>query len=414
MQNKVDLTRLSSREERVQAYQWLRTEAPLFDMVINDMPVRVVTRFADVDSLLKNSNAVVQKEPGVSPAHIGSGVAALFYRRSLPHMDTPEHDRYRRIAISAFNRAAMARMASWIPGMIEERLDDLAGRGEVDVMQALARPLPADIACAFLHIPREHGDLMRQRVHDLSPIISHAPLTPELLARGESAVQFFFDYFGEHARTVKDLPEDDMLHILIKAERDGLWDMTDLTTMLAGLFAASYHTTMTSFANVIHALATHPDQLAALVADPGLADRTWEEVLRYDTPAHFVHRHAATPMQVAGLDIEPGTMLLLGLAAANLDDAEFPDAAVFNIQRGPRRHLSFAGGPHFCLGAHLSRLEGRFLLQGLVKRFPHMTLGATPVERFNDITFPHITAMRVILEGDPGSKVRPASPVDLN
>ena len=396
MSETFDLTNLSSREERLRIYAALRDRAPLYDTVINNVPVRIVSRYADVDALLKSPTALVQKQPGKYPAHIGDGAASVFYKLSLPHMDAPEHSRFRRIAMSAFNPASIARMTEWVRAIVETRLDAVAGLGDFDAVALIAKPIPADVACALLHIPRADAELMLARVHDLNPIVGQGPHTPEILAKADAAAQFYFDYFAKHTAEISDLPEDDLLHILIKAERDGLWDKTALATTLIGLFIAGYHTTLSSIANTIHALATNPDQFAVLKADPSLAERAWEEVLRYDTPAHFVHRYPSEVMRLADQLVQPGTRLLLALGSANLDSAQFPDAEKFDIRRPPGRHLAFAAGAHFCLGAQLSRLEGKFLLRGLAERFSQIALsGDAPVDRHNEMTFPLIRKLEV-------------------
>ncbi|WP_216353987.1 cytochrome P450 [Burkholderia cenocepacia] len=117
---------------------------------------------------------------------------------------------------------------------------------------------------------------------------------------------------------------------------------------------------------------------------------------------HFVHRYASEAITVGGATIEKGTRLLLGLHAANRDEARFPDADRFVIDRPDNRHLAFAGGGHFCLGSQLSRLEGDVLLRTIFRRFPAMRLTETRFERVPDLTFPMLLRMTVALRATEG------------
>lgn len=392
----LDAIQAMDHEGRYEAYRELQAEAPLFRTVVNNVPVGVVTRYADVDAILKSPSALVQRMPGAWPAHIGSGAASIFYKLSLPHMDRPDHNHYRKIVTSAFNPATVSKMAGWVGTIVEEHIAALDGREEVDIVAALARTIPSDVACTLLHIPRDLGLVMLSRVTDLNPIVSQAEITPEILERADDAAQFYLDYFIEHVSMINGLPDDDMLSILIRAEHEGRWTKEALAITLIGLFIASYHTTMTSIGNAVHALAVHPEARAAIVADLARAENAWDEMLRYDGPVHFVHRYATEPMTISGIDVEPGTRLLLGLAAANRDASFFPGADRYDIDRKAQRHLAFAVGAHFCLGAQLARLEGKLILRGLVSRYPDFALAA-PVERVTELTFPHITSMMVRL-----------------
>ena len=402
MNELMNVTSFQSREERLATYEWLRRQPRLYETSLNGEPTVIATRFTDVDGLLKNSLALVQQEPGRVPAHIGTGPASMFYRLSLPHMDRPEHGVYRRIASAAFNPKTVAKMADWVTDLIESKLDALGEQDEIDAVRELAVPIPTEVACRLLHIPLQEGARILEPVHDLNAIMGQAQMTPETLAKADAAAQFYFDYFTHHVDTVEGLPDDDMLSIMIRAQRNGEWSKVAMATTLIGLFMASYHTTMTGIGNAIHALATHPAQKALLVADPHLNEVAWEELLRFDSPVHFVHRYPSAPIRVGETDITPGTRILLGLAAANGDPAQFQHPERYDLNRGMTRHLAFAVGAHFCLGAQLSRLEGKVLLQGLVARFPSLCLADAPIHRVHDLAFPHITSMRINLSGRSG------------
>jgi cytochrome P450 len=161
------------------------------------------------------------------------------------------------------------------------------------------------------------------------------------------------------------------------------------------VFLGSYHTTMVSFANAIHALALFPAQRSALHANPAGAARAWEEVLRFDSPVHFRHRYVCERIELDGREIGPRVKIMIGLAAANWDEAAFERPDEFDIARPSGRHMTFGGGGHFCLGSQLSRLEGRIFLPRFLRRFPEFTLAEPDPPRFPNLTFPFLERLLI-------------------
>jgi cytochrome P450 len=187
----------------------------------------------------------------------------------------------------------------------------------------------------------------------------------------------------------RELPEQDIVGALIKAQERGEMQREEAAAVLADIFLGSYHTTMVSFTNAVNALALYPQQRAALIADPSLAARAWEEVLRFDSPVHFRHRYLSEPLTIGNCRLEPKVKIMMGLAAANWDDTVFDNADAFDISRPSNRHLAFGGGGHFCLGSQLSRLEGKLFLPRFLARFPNFRLADQPVVRSSALTFPY-------------------------
>lgn len=147
------------------------------------------------------------------------------------------------------------------------------------------------------------------------------------------------------------------------------------------LLIAGHETTVNLIINTVHALLTHPEQLAALRADMTLLDATIEEALRYEGPVeNATFRFAAEPVEIAGVPIARGEAVMVGLSAADRDAARFPDPDGFDIRRDNRGHLAFGHGIHYCLGAPLARLEARTALRSLLERAPALALDGTPGE----------------------------------
>ncbi|CUJ77714.1 Cytochrome P450 107B1 [Achromobacter xylosoxidans] len=399
-----DLKSADFLADRYPTYRRLQKDFPLFDIEINGESCKVLTRYRDVDEVLRNPLATVQQAPGVFPERIGKGAASRFYRESLPNIDAPDHTRIRRIVTPAFNPKTVANMRGWVEKVIVDHLDRLAGAGEIDFVSAFADPVPAEIACRLLHVPVSDAAELFARQHGLNAVLSVADITPERLAEADASAAFYYEYMDDVLDALKGkLPEDDFVGALMAAEdADNGLTRSELVTTLIGFLVASYHTTKVAMSNAVLAFLNHDDERARLVAQPDLARTAWEESLRYDAPVHFVHRYASEAFVVGGSEVKKGHRLLLGLHAASRDEARFPHADRFVIDRSDNRHLAFAGGGHFCLGSQLSRLEGDVLLRTIFQRFPRMRLTETRLDRVPDLTFPMLLRMTVDLRGSEG------------
>ena len=281
--------------------------------------------------------------------------------------------------------------------VIVEHLDRLEGQDEIDFVSAFADPVPAEIACRLLHVPLSDARELFARQHGLNAVLSVSDITPERLAEADASAAFYYEYMDDVLDTLRGkLPEDDFVGALMAAEGgDNGLTRSELVTTLIGFLVASYHTTKVAMTNTVLALLSHDGERARLMAQPDLARNAWEESLRYDSPVHFIHRYASETLTVGGRDIARGKRLLLGLHAASRDEARFPQADRYQIDRPDNRHLAFAGGGHFCLGSQLSRLEGDVLLRTIFQRFPGMRLTETRFERVPDLTFPMLLRMTV-------------------
>jgi cytochrome P450 len=241
----------------------------------------------------------------------------------------------------------------------------------------LAYPLPLRIISELLGVPA--GDHARfagwsaRLAHSLQPQFVAAdppPASPSLsTAAAQQARLEFADYFRELIVARRARPADDLLSELIRAEDDGqCLSEPELIATCVLLLVAGHETTVGLISNAILALLRHPDQLAALRADPALAAGAVEETLRYDAPVQLTGRVARGGMQVGQVSAPDGAVLLLLLAAAGRDREAFADPDRFDIRRAAGSHLAFAAGPHFCLGAPLARLEATIALQAFATR----------------------------------------------
>jgi cytochrome P450 len=300
--------------------------------------------------------------------------------QSFLSMDPPDHTRLRRLVSKAFAPRVIARLAPRIREVSDELLTgagadadgDTGGQGgQIEVVGQLAYPLPVRIISELLGVPP--GD--HPRFAGWSASLAHS-LQPRFLGSGagldaaaDQARQEFAGYFGELIAVRRARPADDLLSELIRAEDDGQrLSEAELIATCVLLLVAGHETTVSLISNAILALLRHPDQLAALRADPGLAAAAVEETLRYDAPVQFTARVARGAMQVGELTALDGAVLMLLIAATGRDPEVFAEPDRFDISRGAAGHLAFAAGPHFCLGAPLARLEATIAVQAFATR----------------------------------------------
>ena len=335
----------------------------------------VVGRHADCSRILRDPRASSERNRSLlAPPDMQAQRAPSFLS-----LDPPDHTRLRRLVSKAFAPRIIAALAP----RIRERCDDLltaavrgdgearGGRQQLEVVSQLAYPLPLRIISELLGVPA--GDHARfagwsaRLARSLQPQFVGAD--PATAAAAQQARLEFADYFRELIAARRARPAGDLLSELIRAEDDGqCLSEQELIGTCVLLLVAGHETTVGLISNAILALLRHPDQLAALRADPALAAGAVEETLRYDAPVQLTGRVARGGMQVGQVSAPDGAVLLLLLAAAGRDREAFADPDRFDIRRAAGSHLAFAAGPHFCLGAPLARLEATIALQAFATR----------------------------------------------
>jgi cytochrome P450 len=396
MQTLVNLNDPGFLKDRRKSYRALRTDTPIVATELDGEKAIVLTRYQDVDKVTKSPASIVQPEAGHFPSNIGDGPSADFYKRSLPSIDNPLHSELRRIISPVFMPQSIATMEQWVIEVVERELDSIAEMPVVEVMGQLAHRIAVGVICKVLHVPEEDGDLLTSKVGDLVQIFSQGSLTKAILDKTNNAAIELAEYFGALLERLPDLPETDFMGALTAAERAGAIDHEECVALATDVLLGNYHTTVVSITNAVNAFALFPEQHRILVENPDLAARAWEEVLRFEAPVHFRLRYVGSPMSIGDFNIDPGVRLLLGFASANWDETVFENPDSFIISRKPIRHFAFGSGRHFCLGAPLSRLEGRIILPRFLSRFPNYRLVNPPV-RNDDLTFPFIERLSIEL-----------------
>jgi cytochrome P450 len=281
----------------------------------------------------------------------------------------------------AFTPRVVEELAPFIRTFVDEVLDAALARGRMDVMTDLAFPLPATVIAEMLGVPAQDRDRFKNWSNDSTAVVGNVPanLSPEVLRNSMIAMEHLQNYFRGIIAQRRAEPRDDLLSALVKAQEAG--DRLSDAELLANsvlLLNAGHETTTNLIGNGILALLRHPDQLQRLRDDPVLVPSAVEELLRYDSPVQFTSRVLKKDMTIGGKVLKPGQLVIVLLGAANRDPEQFADPDRLDVGREDNKHVAFGLGPHFCLGAPLARLEGRLVLDALLRRVPHLRLDGPP------------------------------------
>ncbi|WP_371680505.1 cytochrome P450 [Streptomyces sp. NBC_01276] len=295
---------------------------------------------------------------------------------ALAHMlmaDPPDHTRLRRLVARAFTPRRIETLAPRIQEITDDLLDAMAALPErrADLVDAFAFPLPMTVICELLGVPELDRGAFRGWSNEMVSRTS-----PEAEAAAYAQMPRYLVGLIEAKRAA---PGDDLLSAMIHAVDEGGDSLSpdELIGMCVLLLIAGHETTVNMIGNGMRALFAHPDQLADLLANPGLLDGAIEEMLRYDGPVETcTDRLALEDVEIGGVVIPAGSAVLIAMADADRDPARFADPDRFDIRRDARGHIAFGHGLHHCLGAPLARLEGRIALRSLLDRFPGLTDGA--------------------------------------
>ena len=345
----------------------------------------LLTRYEDISALLRANMSV--EDGNITDRELLSLREQMFGEedegsraRSMLDRDPPDHTRLRRLVSKAFTPRAVEALRPRITGLVDEMLDAAEGEDQVDLVDALAFPLPFAVIGEMLGTPPADHERIRQLsgtvVRSLEPV--NDPATAAAIVEADAELT---EIAAEMIAWKRAHPAADLLTALINAEDDGdvLGD-EELISQTLLLYIAGHETTVNLIAGGTLALLRHPDQLARLRAEPTLTGNAVEEMLRYDSPVQATRRITLEPASFGGVTIPAGSFVMALLGSANRDEGFFgPDAGELRLDReNARQHVSFGAGPHHCLGASLARMEAAIALDRLVTRFPGLALDGEP------------------------------------
>ncbi len=359
-------------------YRWLREQAPCFYNEERD--IYVLSRYRDVREALANFEVFSSTE----------GVG--YERRPVPMMiayDPPEHTRLRRIVAGRFTPRALAQWGERIDQIAGEMVDGIVGAGRVDLVDALAGPLPVQVVAEMMDIPMDRrADFKRWSDNTVEALGGAVDATPEERMQVEMTIVEFAMWFAEviAERRPGAAEKDDLISLLIRPNEEGeaLQD-AEIVSFCVLLLVAGNETTTNLIANTAYQLMLDTSQWSKVVKDASLSSSLIEEGLRFDAPIQGFFRNTLSETEVAGTTIPQGAKVMLLYGSANRDPEQFEAPDEFRAERNPIEHIAFGFGPHTCLGAHLARLEARYLVKHLLKKVGRMDLDGEPVRTNNPL-----------------------------
>ena len=341
----------------------------------------LLTRYEDALNVYRDARASSDKTIEFRPK-FGESPLYEHHTTSLVFNDAPLHTRVRRLILGALNQRAIARMEGDVKRLVDALLDDLARKGQADLIEEFAARIPVEVIGNLLAVPHaERGPLRAWSLAILSAL-EPAPGS-EILERGNQAVRDFVDYLRmlvAERRKRPGNPESDVLTRLIQGESDGeRLTENELYHNCIFLLNAGHETTTNLIGNGMWLLLGHPAQMARLRSEPALLGPAIEEMLRYEGPIQLNNRRLTAQTKVGAADLPAGTFITIAIGAANRDPAQFAEPEQFDVGRNPNRHVAFGQGAHACAGMNVARMEARIAFAQLLSRFADVQLAGDPV-----------------------------------
>lgn len=293
---------------------------------------------------------------------------------SMLNLDPPDHSRLRKLVSQGFLKKYILSLEPNITRIVEECLSGIDPTAQsFDLMESLAKPLPAIVIAEMLGLPQEDRDQFQVWSHELLGIAMIED--PDLVERGNNANNQLIEYFTRIIEEKRVSRGQDLICQLIAAEEEGdRLSAQEMYSTCVLLLLAGHETTTRLISNGMYTLLQHPDQLELLREDPALTPNAIEEMLRFEPPVQMMPRFAKQDLEYYGEQIKKDQLIMVGIGSANRDPLANENPDVFDITRKDISHVSFGYGIHLCLGMSLARLEGKVAINALLKRFPRMTL----------------------------------------
>ena len=360
-------------------YKRLREESPV---VWNEVTRSwVVSRYDDVVALFTN--------PAMSSARADAIFATLTdeQREELAPMrsilsgrmlltDPPEHTRLKNLVMKAFSARSTEVRRERIRELCDGFLDAVVERGELDVIHDLAEPLPSWVIAEMVGVPQPDQATFSRWARDQVRVYDRPGTVHDrvgVMRQGQASMLEMKAYLEDIIEERRREPREDLITELIRAEEAGDRLSTDeMFAMVVALLVGGNNSTAHLIGNAALTLLRHPDVIERLRTDPGLIRGVIEETLRWESPVQATSRVVHGEVEIGGQVLRDGEMVHLLIGSANRDESQFadPDPDTFAPERHPNRHLTFAHGPHFCLGSSVARATAGTAILALVDRCP--------------------------------------------
>jgi pimeloyl-[acyl-carrier protein] synthase len=384
---------------------------PLFHRLRSEDPVHwdpflhawVVTRYADVVTVFQRFSAARTPTPAQLEA---LGLAALaplaqVMVRQMLFLDPPAHGRVRGLAAKAFTPRRVEVLRSHIQDITERLLDAVQAQGQMEVMAALARPLPAIVTAELLGLPTADWPQLTAWSTDFAQVLGNFQHNPERAGQVLRSLDEMLAYFHAAVREQRAHPVDGLISAMLTAEVDG--DHLSEEEVVANVIVTmvgGQETTTNLIGNGLLSLLRHREQLEHLRANASLLPSAVEELLRFESPSQHTARLAPEDVELGGKLIRKRQAVIAVMAAANRDPERFPEPDRLDIERTDNRHVAFAWASHFCFGAPLARLEGQIVFETVLRRMPHLDLVPGPLTWRENLGLRGLTALPITFSNE--------------
>ncbi|BBZ46636.1 cytochrome P450 [Mycobacterium parmense] len=393
------LTRLMDPANRADPYPLLAQFRDRPPLLLPDMNVAVFSTYRDCDEVLRHPASSSDRTKSTMGQRLLKGVRNpdSFRPPGFLFMDPPDHTRLRQLVGKAFAPKVVSGLQAEIGALVDGLLDRIAEKGRFNAVEDFSYPLQVSVICRLLGVPIEDepqfSDATAQLAQSMDPFVVFTGSLPSgfeeqpslrRLASFLRASRWSREYFHDLIEERRSQAREDFISGLIAVEESGdqLTEDEIIATCMM-LLIAGHETTVNLIANAILVMLREPVHWKVLSADPGRAAAIVEETMRYDPPVQVVGRTAAADMTIGGVEIPAGDAMMLLLAAAQRDPAEFDRPDTFEPDRKALRHLGFSRGIHYCLGAPLARLVAGMALSAVTARFPAARLDGEPQYKAN-------------------------------
>jgi cytochrome P450 len=359
----------------------------------------VALTYDAVQDLLRDRRFHEPEALGLAARGITSGPLWDQAAESLLSLNGEEHRRLRKLVFRAFTPAGAARLRDTMAEVITELIDSVSAAGECDIVADIARPYPIPVICELLGTPRADWRLFSAWADDILKLVSFDPASfaPDIL-RAQAEQRAYLDALVDSRRHALGA---DLISSLIRAEEDGDRLTHDELLMIAStVLSAGTDTTRNQLAAAVQVFCDNPDQWALLAGHPELAPRAVEEAMRHTPVVGGTFRIAVEDVELAGVPIPAGTVVIASTGSANRDPSVYAEPDRFDITReGTEPMLTFGGGFHYCLGVHLAKAELATALTAMATRMPNIRrTGPAPWKPLFGVTGP----IRLPVQFDPG------------
>jgi cytochrome P450 len=362
----IEQVRARGRMSRVQGAGWVSVDAQILREVLRDSRIRTA-KPSDRSPFQAGRWILAKTDPEVmNPIEPPSMLVT----------DPPDHARLRQPVTRAFTPRALDRLRTRIHDLADGLLDGLDGRAECDLVAEYSAQIPMAVIAEMMAMPHDDTPYLLDVATTATSLLGTVGASWRDYRAGTNVLRGFEGYVGKHIERLRNSDGDSILSDVI---RDSDLTEVELKMLAALLFGAGFITTTHILGKAVIALTRHPDQLAALCANPDGWPNAVEEILRYDTPVQFVPRVAAEDCDIQGYPVRAGEAIFIMYGGANRDPAVFDNPNAFDTKRAnAREHITFGTGVHTCLGAALGRMEVQIGLQTLFERFPQLSLAGAP------------------------------------